>query len=196
MSIKLSSRQVGDVTVVDAAGRITLGEGSERVARHAARHGRQRAEENPAQPERGFLYRQLGDRRTGVGIHHGHQPGRLAETAGIDEAGEGSAADHQTVHGVRRPRRRSVGGAQLRVRDTFRRARGLCYPAADKLHDFDFSAGRNNSFRPESALRLREFSSTATRSGRRPRFDNRSTIVTPRATSRGSPLTRMDYGLG
>jgi anti-sigma B factor antagonist len=28
MSIKLSSRQVGDVAVVDAAGRITLGEGS------------------------------------------------------------------------------------------------------------------------------------------------------------------------
>jgi anti-sigma B factor antagonist len=28
MSIKLSSRQVGDVSVVDAAGRITLGEGS------------------------------------------------------------------------------------------------------------------------------------------------------------------------
>ncbi len=28
MSIKLSTRQVGDVTVVDAAGRITLGEGS------------------------------------------------------------------------------------------------------------------------------------------------------------------------
>ena len=28
MSIKLSTRQVGDVTVVDVAGRITLGEGS------------------------------------------------------------------------------------------------------------------------------------------------------------------------
>ena len=28
MSIKLTSRQVGDVSVVDAAGRITLGEGS------------------------------------------------------------------------------------------------------------------------------------------------------------------------
>ena len=28
MSLKLSSHQVGDVTVVDAAGRITLGEGS------------------------------------------------------------------------------------------------------------------------------------------------------------------------
>jgi anti-sigma B factor antagonist len=28
MSLKLSNRQVGDVTVVDAAGRITLGEGS------------------------------------------------------------------------------------------------------------------------------------------------------------------------
>lgn len=28
MSLKLSTRQVGDVTVVDAAGRITLGEGS------------------------------------------------------------------------------------------------------------------------------------------------------------------------
>ena len=34
MSIKLSSRQVGDVTVVDAAGRITLGEGSS-AFRHA-----------------------------------------------------------------------------------------------------------------------------------------------------------------
>ncbi len=28
MSVKLTSRQVGDVTVIDAAGRITLGEGS------------------------------------------------------------------------------------------------------------------------------------------------------------------------
>lgn len=28
MSVKLNSRQVGDVTVIDAAGRITLGEGS------------------------------------------------------------------------------------------------------------------------------------------------------------------------
>ena len=28
MSVKLSSRQVGDVTVIDAAGRITLGEGA------------------------------------------------------------------------------------------------------------------------------------------------------------------------
>lgn len=28
MSVKLTTRQVGDVTVVDAAGRITLGEGS------------------------------------------------------------------------------------------------------------------------------------------------------------------------
>lgn len=28
MSVKMSSRQVGDVTVVDAAGRITLGEGA------------------------------------------------------------------------------------------------------------------------------------------------------------------------
>ena len=28
MSVKLSSRQVGDVTVMDVAGRITLGEGS------------------------------------------------------------------------------------------------------------------------------------------------------------------------
>ena len=28
MSVKMSSRQVGDVTVVDATGRITLGEGA------------------------------------------------------------------------------------------------------------------------------------------------------------------------
>ena len=28
MSVKLSTRQVGDVTVIDAAGRITLGEGT------------------------------------------------------------------------------------------------------------------------------------------------------------------------
>ena len=30
MSVKLSTRQVGDVTVVDAVGRITLGEGASR----------------------------------------------------------------------------------------------------------------------------------------------------------------------
>ncbi len=30
MSVKLTSRQVGDVTVIDAAGRITLGEGASR----------------------------------------------------------------------------------------------------------------------------------------------------------------------
>ena len=28
MSVKLTTRQVGDVTVIDASGRITLGEGS------------------------------------------------------------------------------------------------------------------------------------------------------------------------
>ena len=28
MSVKLTTRQVGDVTVIDAAGRITLGEGA------------------------------------------------------------------------------------------------------------------------------------------------------------------------
>ena len=36
MSVKLTTRQVGDVTVVDVAGRITLGEGSS-VLRDAMR---------------------------------------------------------------------------------------------------------------------------------------------------------------
>ena len=38
MSVKLSTRQVGDVSVVDVVGRITLGEGSSAM-RDALRHG-------------------------------------------------------------------------------------------------------------------------------------------------------------
>ena len=36
MSVKLNNRQVGDVTVIDATGRITLGEGSSALRDHIA----------------------------------------------------------------------------------------------------------------------------------------------------------------
>jgi hypothetical protein len=87
VSVKLNTRQVGDVTVVDVAGRITLGEGSSAL-RDALRD---------------ILHRQLGDRRAGIGFHHRHQQRRTVETAQPEQAGEGPAPDHQVVHRFRRP---------------------------------------------------------------------------------------------
>ena len=76
MSVNLNTRQVGDVSVVDVAGRITLGEGSSALRDTLRGSGVQRSEEDPAQSGRGFLHRQLGDRRAGIGIHHGDQQRR------------------------------------------------------------------------------------------------------------------------
>ena len=70
MSAKLSPRQVGDVTVVDVSGRITLGEGSSNLRdgiRDMVNKGSKKILLNLVG---GVLHRQLGDRRTGFRLHH------------------------------------------------------------------------------------------------------------------------------
>ena len=76
MSVKLNTRQVGDVSVVDVAGRITLGEGSSALRdtlRDMIGKGQKKI---LLEPGRGQLHRQLGNRRAGLRLHHGHQQRR------------------------------------------------------------------------------------------------------------------------
>jgi len=51
VSAKLNTREVGDVTVVDVSGRITLGEGSSAMRDTLARTGERREKEGSAEPE-------------------------------------------------------------------------------------------------------------------------------------------------
>ena len=60
MSMKISTRQVDGVTVVDCSGRITLGEGSVTLRDTVSQSAYQEPEENSAQPGRRQLHRQLG----------------------------------------------------------------------------------------------------------------------------------------
>ena len=83
MSVKLNTRQVGDVTVVDVAGRITLGEGSSALRdtlRELVGKDQKKILLNLGEVS---LHRQLGDRRAGVGLHDGNQQRRAVEAAGI-----------------------------------------------------------------------------------------------------------------
>ena len=56
MSVKLTTRQVGDVTVIDAVGRITLGDGASTFRDTIREFGGQRPQETSAEPGRGVLY--------------------------------------------------------------------------------------------------------------------------------------------
>ena len=69
MSVKLTTRQVGDVTVIDAAGRITLGEGSSvfrDTIRDLSANGNRKL---LTEPWRCHIHRQLGHRRDGFRVH-------------------------------------------------------------------------------------------------------------------------------
>ncbi len=75
MSMKSSTRQVDGVTIVDLSGRITLGEGSV-VLRETVRDLLSKwTEEDPAEPRRCELYRQLRNRRVGQRLYHSQEPG-------------------------------------------------------------------------------------------------------------------------
>ena len=106
MSVKLSTRQVGDVTVIDSAGRITLGEGAS-VFRDTVRD-----------------LAAKGDKKILL---------NLSDVTYIDSSGIGElvsgfttvtnhggvlkrqrpVADYQAVHGIRGLRRRGDGGEKL-----------------------------------------------------------------------------------
>ena len=70
MSMKISTRQVDGVTIVDCSGRITSRRRQRYPARHRARPARQGPEENSAEPWRRQLHRQLRHRRTGQRLYH------------------------------------------------------------------------------------------------------------------------------
>ncbi len=118
MSVKLNTRQVGDVTVIDVSGRITLGEGSSAL-RDALR-------ELTAKGNKKILLN-LGDvsyidssgyRGTGFRLYHGRQSGGHPQIAEPHQTGEGFVADYETLHRVRRSRGRSARNPQLRLAGT------------------------------------------------------------------------------
>jgi anti-sigma B factor antagonist len=76
VSVKLNTRQVGDVTVIDVSGRITLGEGSSAL--------RDILRELTAKGDKKILL-------------------NLGEVAEPDKACEGPVADHEALYRVRRP---------------------------------------------------------------------------------------------
>jgi anti-sigma B factor antagonist len=93
MSVKLTSRQVGDVTVIDAAGRITLGEGASAfrdMIRDLSAKGNKKLLLNLS--EVSYID------SSGIGE-------LVSEAGGIEQASERSASDHQTLHRVRSIRR-------------------------------------------------------------------------------------------
>ena len=161
MSVKLSTRQVGDVSVVDVAGRITLGEGSSALRENLRDMVSKNQKKILLNLGGCFLYRQLGDRRAGIGLYHRDQQRRAVEAAQPQQAGEGPAADHQAVYRLRRSRRRSprhpqlyvdVGGMDDRCWSSVNGVapgRGMTdhgrrwsvLPAAHELDDFDLCAG-------------------------------------------------------
>ena len=99
MSVKLTTRQVGDVTVVDAVGRITLGDGASTfrdTIRDLAAGGHKKLLLNLAEVS---YIDSSGIGEMVSGFTTDHQSGRRGEVAEPEQARQGSAADHQTVHG-------------------------------------------------------------------------------------------------
>ncbi len=85
MNLKVSTRQVDGVSIVDCSGRITLGEGSV-VLRDTVKDLLAKGQkEDSAEPRRRELHRQLRDRRTGQRLYHGEEPGRRTEAAQADQ---------------------------------------------------------------------------------------------------------------
>ena len=101
VSVKLTTRQVGDVTVIDAVGTDHVGRRIECVSRHDSRSFSERKSKAASEPWRCQLYRQLGHRRDGFRIYERDQSRWPVEAPEPDQARERSAADHEAVHGFR-----------------------------------------------------------------------------------------------
>src|ERR1035441_1540776 len=101
MSVKLTTREMGDVIIVDTSGKLTLGEGHQHPAHQDSGTGGRRFPANRSEPGRRHLHGQLWPRRTGSRAYHCHH-GR-----GADEAFEPrqtrarSSEAHQVVHSFR-----------------------------------------------------------------------------------------------
>ena len=114
MSAKLTSRQVGDVTVIDAGGRITLGEGASAfrdIIRDMAAKGNKKLLLNLSE----VSYIDSSGIGDGFGIYHRNQQWRSVKVVGVIEASKGSAADYQVVYRFRSLRRRSRGRSEFQL---------------------------------------------------------------------------------
>ncbi len=101
MSVKLTTRQVGDVTVVDAAGRITLGEGASvfrDTVRDLVAKGNKKLLINLS--EVSYIDSSgIGEMVSGfTTVTNG---GGQAQARGFVQTGERSAANHQALYGFR-----------------------------------------------------------------------------------------------
>jgi anti-sigma B factor antagonist len=100
VSVKLTTRQVGDVTVIDAAGRITLGEGASTfrdTVRDLASSGHKKMLLNLAEVS---YIDSSGIGEMVSGFTTVANQGRHHEAAEPDQARKGSVADYQAVYGV------------------------------------------------------------------------------------------------
>ena len=115
MSMKLSTRQVDGVTIVDCSGRITLGEGSVTLrdtVRDLLSKGNKKIILNLA--EVNYID------SSGIGelvsaFTTTKEPGRRTEIAAPYQKGSRPATDHQALHRFRRQRRRSRSGQGIQI---------------------------------------------------------------------------------
>src|ERR1019366_9413970 len=115
-------------------------------------------EEDPAQPGRRVLYRQLRNRRTRIRIHHRNQQRRRVEAAQPQQAGQRPATDHEALHRLRCSRRR--GGSHPQLRLSLKKGTGAC-PLFTELSTVLVQrpginwTGRVPRFRPKIGVDLR-----------------------------------------
>ena len=114
-AMQIEERIVGDVTILDLKGKMTLGEGDELLQGQDQQPGQPGAQEAAAEPRGRALHRQRGPRRDRAHLHDGQPAGRQAEAAEPDQADRGPAVDHQAADGVRDVRHRRGSGQELRV---------------------------------------------------------------------------------
>ena len=105
MSLKAEVRRAGDVSVIDLAGRITLGEGSGLV-RSTIKDWSTPARRISCVNLKDVNYiDSAGSGRVGRRLRHRHQHGRQHQAAAPAGEGPRSPAGHQALHGLHRLRR-------------------------------------------------------------------------------------------
>ena len=92
--MKITVRQSGDVTILDLKGKITIGIGDVALRDSIA----QQLQEGK---------RNLGRRRAGCRLHHGHQSRRALEAPPAAAEAAGHPADHPADHRLRSVRGRA-----------------------------------------------------------------------------------------
>ena len=99
--MQIEERVVGDVTILDLKGKMTLGEGDELLKDKINSLVEPGSQEAAAQPRGCPVYRFGGSGRSRAGLHHRQPAGRQAEAPEPDQAHRGSPDHHEAHHGLR-----------------------------------------------------------------------------------------------